>query len=131
MKIFYDEQIFQHCRYGGVARYFTEIINQFLSKHIDEVDISLFRGFYINQYNFKHQENFKNLWSFNQLASNKLSKIHFLLNYIGSGCISRFGQYDVYHPTDYRINKLVDGKIKRIITVHDMTQEKFPQLCRR
>jgi hypothetical protein len=40
MKIFYDEQIFQHCRYGGVARYFTEIINQFLSKHIDEVDIS-------------------------------------------------------------------------------------------
>jgi hypothetical protein len=28
MKIFYDEQIFQHSLYGGIARYFTEIINQ-------------------------------------------------------------------------------------------------------
>ncbi len=42
--------------------------------------------------------------------------------------ISRFGQYDIYHPTYYKINKLVDGKTKKIITAHDLTQEKFPQI---
>ena len=126
MKLLYDHQIFTLQRYGGISRYFYELISHFLRK--SQIDVSLFMGYFINEYgleNFQHDYRKYYGRKHKDYPKSKLFYLHydnFLLRRFTKNLNS-----DIYHQTYYQ-NLYKNFKGKRIITVYDMTHELYPNL---
>jgi glycosyltransferase involved in cell wall biosynthesis len=124
MNILYDYSIFSLQRYGGISRYFYEIINRIsLNK---EIYVKLFEGFHINDYCLSEHKNNFCLYKGYKIPSIKyaytairLNPIWFKITY------SHIGDLDIFHPTYYRddLNKFRKSAI--VITVHDMIHELY------
>lgn len=60
MKILYDHSIFQLQQYGGISRYFYELITRLSIK--EHIDVNLFGVFHINEYGLSnHKHNFNSM----------------------------------------------------------------------
>jgi glycosyltransferase involved in cell wall biosynthesis len=127
MKILYDHQTFAIQEYGGISRYFLELMNQFRVKKDLEVSFDAALHYsnneYLHDYPFLKYQPFLPGTRFrgkgpllNQI--NKLYSIPFIFR----------GNYDLFHPTYYDpyFLKYLKGK-PFVITVHDMIHEIFPQ----
>ncbi len=143
MRILYDHQIFTQQNYGGVSRYFCQLMSQFWKDPSVDFSIAL-----------RCSQN-KNLQKFSQLdaywsnRSDFLSKTQlfsfiqrttrrdiftFLLNNkilcIGQGESVRLlkkQNFDIFHPTYYDPYFLEHlGKIPFVLTVYDMIHEVHP-----
>jgi glycosyltransferase involved in cell wall biosynthesis len=122
MKILYDHQAFTGQRYGGVARYFHDLMESLTTLNV-EIDLSI--GFSNNEYlkssSVRKPLTFKNIFGFmptNMLVSrtNRLNSIYQLQR----------GKFDVFHPTfyhDYFLQHL-DNK-PFVLTYHDCIKERF------
>jgi len=99
MNIFYDNTIFSIQRYGGVSRYFSEIIKRITE--YNDVSVDVFKGLSIPPHRFS-----------------KLNSI--LLDYK----LLR-NKYDIYHPTYYSALVKKRKGIKTIVTVYDMIHELY------
>ncbi len=130
MKILYDHSVFQFQQYGGISRYFYELITRLSSK--DDVNVNLFQGFHVNEYGISyHKKSFKSYWGYKwgckKPAAKYMSHIfavpnNFLFNNIymhSSGC-------DIYHPTYYMKGLKKTGKMHVVVTVYDMIHELYP-----
>jgi glycosyltransferase involved in cell wall biosynthesis len=123
MKILYDHQIFALQKYGGVSRYFYELIKE-LNK-LQEVDTSTSLIFSDNHYvsstdiikhtsffsnsEFKGKERFMNLFN----KTNSIIQIN-------------KQSFDLFHPTYYDPYFLsYIGKKPFVLTVYDMIHERF------
>jgi len=121
MKIMYDYQILISQRYGGISRYFYELI-----KNLDKMDnvdtelpVSFNRNVYFEEY-------------FGKKSKDKyLPKTGRLIVYYNQQrAKSELRKTDIFHPTYYHpyalraVNKL---NTKLVITVYDMIHEMFPQ----
>jgi len=121
MKVLYDNQAFSYQNFGGVSRYFYELINN--SNNLFEFDIPL--TITKNEYT--------KLLGFNKEFP---VKFHFkgknrIIDYLNN-CSSikniKTGNYDLFHPTYYNTDYLKYLKNKPfIIDVHDMIFEIMPQ----
>jgi glycosyltransferase involved in cell wall biosynthesis len=141
MKILYDYQTFQNQRFGGISRYFFELITRF--QRSGEVEASLPIKFSNNEYlrgialedgpvrpipNFMGKQNFHGKGKLERLrniiapkhdragANRKLS-LHSIAG----------GDFDIFHPTyydDYYLETL-NGK-PFVLTVYDLIYEMFP-----
>lgn len=126
MKILYDHQIFQVQKYGGISRYYYELIRE-LNK-MGEVNISTSLMFSNNKYisdkilvkHFKYSSNkyfrgkMRSIMLFNRLISIKKIKT---------------GDFDIFHPTyydPYFLNYI--GNKPFVLTVYDMIHEKLKEL---
>ena len=119
MNILYDPQVLTMQKYGGISRYFYEIISRLSNK--EDVNISIPAIFSINYY-FREYHNPKSF--FNSLP------------FKGKGMINRlnFKRYlsqkknEIIHPTYYNpyIFKRKSGIV--VSTIHDLTQEMNPEL---
>ena len=130
MNILYDYTVFQLQRYGGISRYFFELIKRLSTK--EDVSINLFQGFHINEYGLsEHRQNFESYWGHkigcNKPAIKYLAYILFSMpnkilfdQYIGSSDV------DIYHPTYYRSDLDKYNKSAIVLTVHDMIHELYP-----
>lgn len=122
--ILFDHQIFQSQKYGGISRYFTEILPRFTQDK--RFDFSVFLGNSINEYELEsHRSLFKNFLG--SKASKYLSKCRLAnkLNRIGFPIFSWSVNPDLIHFTYYRdTNPMFSGV--RVLTVYDMIHEKFP-----
>jgi glycosyltransferase involved in cell wall biosynthesis len=122
MKIQYDHQIFTQQQYGGISRYFYELIKRFDG---NEDSCKVATMFSENAYYNKN---------FNPELNGLLPDFHFK----GKGRIMAYfnkkkslkdvqnADFDVFHPTyydDYFVNKL-RGK-PFVVTFYDMIHEKF------
>ncbi len=96
LKIIYDDTIFNLQKYGGISRYFSEVIRRM--KGNAGIDVSVFRGF-----------------------KGKLSR----LNYIFSDYKINNDRYDIYHPTYYSYSVKKRRPIKTVVTVYDMIHELY------
>lgn len=124
MKIFYDHQMFSLQKYGGISRYFCEIIRHIAPKH----DVNLGLLFSDNYYLQKHSKLFnkKNVFpDRNFRGKNFLSKRAYEFNQIYSKIGLNVGNYDLFHPTFYDDYFLKITKRPYIITVHDLIAYKF------
>jgi glycosyltransferase involved in cell wall biosynthesis len=130
MKILYDHTVFQFQRYGGVSRYFYELITRLSVK--EGVDIRLFQGLHINEYALsEHKQNFDSYWGYKwkyKPFAKYLAHILFAIpnkmlfdNYMGSSDVS------IYHPTYYMKGLTQNRKVPIVITVYDMIHELYPQ----
>lgn len=122
MNILYDHQIFSAQRYGGISRYFYEIITRISQKE----DVTLFCGYNYNQYGIEKAGNYKKIFSKSKYTSRyAIGRFYNYLNRRELHNISRNNSFNIYHPTYYKDYGLCNGKL--IVTVYDMIHELFPQ----
>ncbi len=120
MNILYDYQIFATQQYGGISRYFYELVKR-ISK-IEEVN--LFEGFYINKYGIENEKDIHKLFAHKRITK-RGGRVYALLNKWLLENKSSKKNINIYHPTYYG---LCDVKAdKTIVTVYDMIHEIFPQ----
>ena len=114
MKVLYDHQIFASQTYGGVSRYFAEVIRHMPAKSW-EITVSLSNNHYAHKYGlidcrrFLPQLNFRHK---GRLMS-ELGKPY-------SAYRLRQGKYDVFHPTNFDTYCIAPlGLRPMVITYHD------------
>lgn len=116
MKIYYDYQIFSLQKFGGISRYYCELI-----KHLNEQN-----NVFAKTKCFNSRNDYYKKWIGNIFIDNKyISKVANVLNRAYTFFVSN--KYDIIHPTYYSpyIFKL---KKKIVITVYDMIHEKFSDI---
>lgn len=119
--IIYDYQIFEMQRFGGISRYFCEIIKRISAKHKITVRYSI--NYYLTSWMLERslillpRFIYKRYRSFFQKKNHNITK----------KLLKTSGPY-LLHPTYYDPYFLdYIGENPYIITVHDMIHEKFPQ----
>lgn len=125
LKILYDGQIFSIQKYGGISRYYCQLLE---SNCPNNIESTVFAPFSVNYYLPKLDETIcsKKINHFPVFRGSHriyrgLSRLSLSLNL----CIN---DYDVIHET-YYYNSFYGGFNGKIVTtVHDMTHEIFPHL---
>ncbi|WP_316746572.1 glycosyltransferase family 1 protein [Pedobacter gandavensis] len=123
MKILYDYQMFDAQKFGGISRYFANLISGMKAYPEMKEKVSVL---FTNNYYLKD----KKKWKFDHAAWRLLFKNPKRLtkwnkNY-SKFCIKK-GDYDLFHPTYYNPYFLKFLEKKFVITVHDMIYELYPQ----
>ncbi|CAH0995636.1 D-inositol-3-phosphate glycosyltransferase [Emticicia aquatica] len=123
MKVLYDHQSFSGAKYGGVARYFYDLMQNL--KYEQEVDVKLALLFSNNHY-LKNGD-IKNVIPFRFfLGYAKTNMLFSHINRLNSAFQISRQNFDIFHPTyfkDYFLPFL--GKKPFVITHHDVIPEKF------
>ena len=128
MKILFDYQTFSRQSYGGVSRYFYELITRVaaMSAH----DVFLFMGLHINEYGLeKHRAKMAQYFGIKHRPIPHTFRIRRALNEALLRRFARMTETDVYHLTYFDETPRI-GK-RRVITVHDMIYERFPGFFQR
>ena len=145
MKILYDHQIFEQQKYGGISRYFCEVIEGLSGVRNIKMDVSLrySKNEYLKKSMFSHKahddpgayENFmpgrefKGKWSL-YAARNKIIKpikTNVVNKHMSIEALKR-QDFDVFHPTyydDYFLPYI--GKKPFVLTIYDMINEIYPE----
>ncbi|MDR6562500.1 MULTISPECIES: glycosyltransferase family 1 protein [unclassified Arcicella] len=122
MKILYDHQAFTGQRYGGVARYFHDLMESLVDMGVGvKLSLPFSNNEYLKNSSVRRPNEFRHIFGFmptNMLVSrtNRLNSIVQLQK----------GQFDVFHPTffhNYYLNHL--KKKPFVLTYHDCIKERF------
>ncbi|MFD2936554.1 glycosyltransferase family 4 protein [Spirosoma flavum] len=123
MKVLYDHQAFTGVPYGGISRYFFELMRSF-SKRSDiefELSLRLSNNDYLDQASFSRHMRYRSL-----AQVPNAHKVASALNRLYSLQRVRAGKFDVFHPTYYHRYFLdAIGKKPFVISFHDATSERF------
>lgn len=119
MKILYDHQVFSWQKYGGISRYFYEIIKRISEKE----NVNLFQGYNINKYGLNNLDIYDDIFSKKRYLIPKTGRLYKFLNKVCLKNFSNKNRVDIYHPTYYNDYNLNNGKL--IVTVYDMIHELF------
>ncbi len=122
MNILYDYQIFALQAYGGISRYFLEVAARLPLLQRD-TDISILAPVYINR-GLKDTPVAKR-----GIFIPEFKGKHRILPFFNEKMTQSFltrNMVDIIHETYYR-NRGYTASAKRVITVHDMIHEKYPQ----
>lgn len=149
--ILYDHQIFELQQFGGVSRYFSEIITRLMKNPdlLPNIAVSYSNNFFLKKNNISLLPGKINAFKINRPVipdpySNIISKISTYsrntLNIRRFNNISRKniqntvhflqkGDYDLFHPTYFNPYFLQYLKNKPyIITIYDLIHEKYPEM---
>lgn len=121
MRVFYDHQIFCRQNFGGISRYFFELIKGFANNQQIQ---SSFSARFTNNFFANELINERNLLS---TASFKGKKdiVRLLNDFITQKKLQK-QEFDIYHPTYYNSHLLKYNIGKPlVVTVHDLVDEKF------
>jgi len=123
MKVLYDHQSFTGMTYGGVSRYFVELMRSFQQR--SDVCFELSLKFSNNEY--LERTSFSHHYPYKRFAHNrKANLLASLCNRMYSIQRLRAGQFDVFHPTYYhRYFLRWLGKKPMVLTFHDATSERY------
>jgi len=123
MKILYDHQIFTDQIYGGVSRYFAELIKNFEKKDILDFKVSLIYSdnHYLEDTNLKYLNFLKN-----KSFKGRDRILNFLKRFNKTISIRDLKQqkFDIFHPTyydSYFLNYLANKPF--VFTIYDMIHE--------
>ena len=127
MKIIYDAQIFAAQEYGGISRYFCEIVKSLEAEK--RVSARILAPLYINAYVAKLSKLLMIGFpcpSFLRAMQSKWIKIFMRVLGLGIGDITlRVYRPDIIHETYYSPIKFGSSRAKRVLTIYDMIHEKF------
>ena len=124
MKLLYDHQIFSSQRFGGVSKYFCEMIRNIPTEHSYKISLLLSE----NQYLKEGVKLFKKRSiPFQDIKfkgkSFLMEKVYRLNQFYSNRCIAT-NNFDLFHPTFYDDYFLKNLKKPYVITVHDMIRFK-------
>ena len=122
MTIRYDYQIFCEQPYGGISRYYYELIYRLQQKPGIHIQLDILSADNI----FLEQLKGKNFW--NELQFKGKKDLNRLLSNAYDSFAARMQPFDVFHPTYYSKTSLHRTAGKPIvITIHDMIDERYHQ----
>jgi glycosyltransferase involved in cell wall biosynthesis len=145
LKVLYDHQIFSRQKYGGISRYFCEIINHLPAEIKRDIVIQYSDNVYLRQqksgsdikdlfdpkFEFLNGIEFKGKGRLFQLAK-KINPQKYLdaetLNRNLTIEYLKNQDFDVFHPTyydDYFLKYIGDKPF--VLTIHDMNHELYPE----
>lgn len=147
MKVLYDHQMYSIQRFGGITRYFTQIINK-LPQSI-EYDIAVLHSNneYLKASNIIDLKHFKPYRPMDEMFGGiRFRGKKRILNYLYGEEISKYTtvyetnkaysieklkqqDFDVFHPTyydDYFLSYI--GNKPFVLTIHDMIHELYPEM---
>ena len=127
MRILFDHQTFSRQQYGGISRYFYELITRIavMPAH----DVMLFMGLHINKFDLEnHRTKMERYFGIRHPNIPHTYRVRRLLNEAMLRGFARNLHPDVYHLTYFDDTPRL-GK-RRVITIHDMTYERFPHFFR-
>ncbi|WP_138994935.1 glycosyltransferase family 1 protein [Larkinella sp. C7] len=131
MKIFFDHQTFSQQNYGGISRYFCELIagiNQFRNKHQAHLSLLVSNNVYLKE------KGLPTLPFFPSQPFARTQPYLYQINKAFNQVEMRTRSYDIFHATYYEpyFLKFI-RKRPVVITVHDLIHEKyhtvFPELA--
>lgn len=125
MNILYDHQVFVAQRHGGISRYFIELIRR-LGQRAD-TDITLFAGFHRNALLDAASRELpaRVIGRYLPRGIDCARRPLTLLNQLWLARVARSAAPEIYHPTYYKT--LLPGlPATRVVTLYDMTHERFP-----
>ncbi len=124
MKVLFDHQKFTTQRYGGISRYFANIIQEIgrLPNVSAEVGLYYSQNHYISQSSSVRDQYIGKL-----LKSDRMARQLYRLNEHCSQRLVQQNNFDIFHPTYYDTYFLSSLKKPFVTTVHDMTYEKLPE----
>ncbi len=120
MKILYDSQIFGMQDYGGISRYFVEIIKRLPKKDVQaHVNLTISHNAYIKDLKIGIYDKLLAKNNYRNYVYTLINTVFGIPNYV-------FINYDIFHPTYYERYFLpFIGKTPLIVTVFDMIHELF------
>jgi glycosyltransferase involved in cell wall biosynthesis len=118
MKVLYDHQVFSWQRFGGISRYFYELMNN--SDGLYDCDVS-------GRYSGNEYIKPLNLYKSFPVRFHFKGKTRIInqLNKIDSIKKIKSGKYDIIHPTYYDPYVLGGNRNPLVITVYDMIHELY------
>ncbi|GAB2556847.1 glycosyltransferase family 4 protein [Spirosoma areae] len=123
MKVLYDHQSFTGLTYGGVSRYFFELMRSFARwpEVQFELSLRLSNNEYLDEASFSNHLRYR---SFSQMR--RVNQIASALNRMYSLQRIRSGKFNVFHPTYYHRYFLdAIGSKPFVLTFHDATSERY------
>ncbi len=116
MRVLFTDKGISFQKYGGVSRYFCEMIKRLMQKPEVRCDIGalFFDNFYFSElYDEKSLRHYKPVWKFGKL-----------INRLYSVCLYVMNKYDIVHHTYYNLfPEYFYKKCKHVVTIHDMIPE--------
>ncbi|MEZ7891942.1 MAG: glycosyltransferase family 1 protein [Candidatus Wallbacteria bacterium] len=144
MKILYDHQIFEFQIFGGISRYFDDLISffsnctditpilslKYTNNHYIKINNASYRTKKLTNFdNFICSKNFKGKWFlYNFFKNTNLIKDHYSENQKNTIKLIEKADFDIFHPTyfnDYFLSHL--NKKPFVITIYDMIYELYPE----
>ena len=123
LKVLYDYRAWYWQRYGGVSRYFYEIIKR--NTYAGQINATIFAGLYQNQYGIENinNNNIKVIGKriFYPQKTARLFKFSNELGFSIASCLVG-SKYDIYHPTYYYSHRPHVNAVQ-VVTVYDMIHE--------
>jgi len=128
MRVLFDHQIFSYQTFGGISRYFFELMNQFVDFGDAECELAV--RYSDNAYikSLRGARRYESLGTFKPGSRSRFFATYFLNRRLSARSLEK-GDFDVLHPTfydDYFLQRL-RGK-PFVLTLMDMTPELFPEL---
>ena len=120
-RVFFDHQSFTMQNHGGVSRYFFSLINSLNDCNFETI---LHAPVHRN-YLLKNIHRDASSIQFYLPAGDRQVKY---LNFINESLMKvnfKYFDYDIYHPTYYKLPKYINSKLPLVITVYDFVHELF------
>lgn len=122
-KVFIDHQKFSTQKYGGISRYFANIIQGI--KRTDNITYQL--GVMHTKNHYIQNEPLPIKGNFSDRVLNGNQRYDYRLNQLYCKRLLEKSDFDVFHPTYYDPYFLKKLKKPLVITIHDMTYERLPE----
>jgi glycosyltransferase involved in cell wall biosynthesis len=123
IKLLFDHQKFSTQYFGGISRYFSNVIDEI--KHREDFDSDLGVLYSNNYYLNGGKGGIKK--SSNNPFNSFFDKRIYQLNSAYSGYLLKRDNFDIFHPTYYDPYFIHKTKKPIVITIHDMTYERLPE----
>jgi glycosyltransferase involved in cell wall biosynthesis len=125
MRILYDHQVFSLQDAGGASRYHFELIRHL--QESTEVELEILLGLNASVMPFAGLQDARTK-VFGRRTGSKPGLARYAINELFSAVFAPLrGRVDIYHPTLYRAIPWVRRR-RVVVTHHDCTHERFPQL---
>ena len=121
MKVYYDYQIFMHQKFGGVSKYFINLVenlNDF------ELNKKIIAPFHKNYYLAGKDTNVKKFIYFD-LKTKNINFLSHKINKLYTKYLYNIKTPNIFHFTYFNEKYYLKKKTKHIITIYDLIKEKF------
>ncbi|MBN2365587.1 MAG: glycosyltransferase family 1 protein [Calditrichaeota bacterium] len=126
MRVLYDHQVFSLQAWGGISRYFTELMKYY--ERGDKLQFEL-PIYFSNNVHLPEVVSVSAKTFFNDYPFKGRNRIIFQVNQLVTRKIWRKKEFELFHPTYYNSDFLNHiGSRPFILTIHDMTYEIYPEL---
>ena len=124
LRVFYDGEIFLLQKYGGISRYFSELIKVYRNTGIikPKTPPLICDNIHFGETSLLHS------WLSSNFSGN-LTRFRMVraLNWVSMNQLLKRGKFDVYHMTNYNTVFANNTPKPFVVTIHDMVPEIYPE----